>query len=93
MRRSSTEKFFMNDKMCFTCKQLGKIRLAEGTDTIYAKGRGENTRIHHCYSHQVEFFKIGQTNFLLKYNAEFIGYEFFTEATSRTHDHYPFSSF
>lgn len=82
----------MEDKMCFTCKHLGKIRLAENTDVIYCKGRSHNKHIQLCYLHSVEFFKLGQTNFLLKYNAQFAGSNYFPEISERKDSLYPFRS-
>lgn len=83
----------MNDKMCFTCKHQGKIRLGPHLDIIYHKGRGEHTYIHQCYNHSVELFKMGQRNFLEKYNPHFVGYDFLEKPTNTYNNFFPFTTF
>ena len=59
---------FMNDK-CLVCKFHGKHTPSVALSTIYQAG--QNQHIHLCYSHSVEFFKIGQVKFMLKYRHDF----------------------
>lgn len=53
-------------KICIVCKESGRKNCADQKDLIY-QDRGEPTRIDLCYSHSVELFKMGQTNFVTKY--------------------------
>lgn len=58
----------MNEK-CLICKFHGKSTLSASLSTIYQAG--QNNHIHLCYSHSVEFFKMGQVKFMLKYRHDF----------------------
>jgi len=67
----------MKDKRCFTCKYQGKISLDTTNCHLYDP-RGKSLTISLCYTHSVEFFKLGQKNYMLKYGkdvTEFFGYE------------------
>lgn len=55
-------------RKCIACSSEGKSSPAQYTDQVYGKSSG-STSIRLCYSHSVEFFKTGQTNFVIKYNA------------------------
>lgn len=58
----------MSEK-CLVCKFHGKSNPSVAASTIYQPG--QNQYIHLCYSHSVEFFKMGQTKFMLKYQHDF----------------------
>lgn len=58
----------MNDKKCFICKNCGKDsdnRLF--LDYLYDQF-GNTQTIPLCYVHSVEFFKVGQKQFVAKYS-------------------------
>lgn len=63
----------MNEK-CLICKFHGKSTSSVSLSTIYQTG--QNNHIHLCYSHSVEFFKMGQVKFMLKYKNDFREYGF-----------------
>ncbi len=54
---------------CLVCKFHGKNVASAALSTIYQSG--QNQHIHLCYSHSVEFFKMGQVKFVLKYKNDF----------------------
>ncbi len=58
----------MNEK-CLVCKFHGKNTPSVAASTIYQAR--QNQQIHLCYSHSVEFFKMGQVKFVLKYKNDF----------------------
>lgn len=58
----------MSEK-CLVCKFFGKNTASVAVSTIYQSG--QNQHIHLCYSHSVEFFKMGQVKFMLKYQHDF----------------------
>jgi hypothetical protein len=58
----------MSEK-CLICKFHGKNTPSVSTSTIYQAS--QNQYIHLCYSHSVEFFKMGQVKFVLKYQHDF----------------------
>lgn len=58
----------MSEK-CLVCKFFGKSTPSASLSTIYQPG--QNQHIHLCYSHSVEFFKMGQVKFMLKYQHDF----------------------
>lgn len=58
----------MSEK-CLVCKFQGKSNPSVAASTIYQPG--QNQHIHLCYSHSVEFFKLGQVKFMLKYQHDF----------------------
>lgn len=63
----------MKDKRCFICKF--KSHLTDNNthvNHIYSQ-TGENIKINLCWSHSVEFFKLGQVKFFIKYKADFHG--------------------
>ena len=62
-----------NEK-CLVCKFQGRPNKAASLSTIYQAG--QNHYIHLCYSHSVEFFKIGQVKFMVKYRDDFKEYGF-----------------
>lgn len=62
----------MRDNRCFICKFLQKEVLKDKDDVLY-DGKGNTMSLPLCYSHSVEFYKIGQSNFLLKHRNIFIG--------------------
>jgi hypothetical protein len=59
----------MNNEKCLVCKFHGKSSPSVSASTIYQSR--QNQRIHLCYSHSVEFFKMGQVKFMLKYQHDF----------------------
>lgn len=63
----------MKDKRCFICKFQGKV--ADNNthiNHIHAQN-GEDIKINLCWSHSVEFFKMGQVGFFHKYRSDFHG--------------------
>lgn len=58
-------------KNCIACTSEGKSSPARFTDLVYGKNNG-STSIRLCYTHSVELFKTGQTNFVVKYKADAI---------------------
>lgn len=54
---------------CLICKFHGKSTPSVSLSTIYQAG--QNNHINLCYSHSVEFFKMGQVKFMLKYRNDF----------------------
>jgi hypothetical protein len=56
----------MKAKICEACHMIGKSNAGKCSDEIYLSGGGRTT-LRLCYTHSVELFKIGQTNFLSKY--------------------------
>lgn len=56
----------MKEKICEACHSIGKANAGKWSDVIY-HANGDTTILRLCYHHSVELFKIGQTNFLLKY--------------------------
>lgn len=63
----------MKDKRCFICKYQGKLSVETSTNQIYGE-RDKCLSILLCYNHSVELFKIGQTNFMMKYKPNFSGF-------------------
>ncbi len=63
----------MKDKRCFICKFKGNISEHNThVNYIYSQS-GEDIRINLCWGHSVEFFKMGQVSFFLKYKSDFHG--------------------
>lgn len=58
----------MSEK-CLVCKFQGKNAASAAIGTIYQPG--QNQYINLCYGHSVEFFKMGQVKFMLKYRNDF----------------------
>lgn len=58
-------------KKCIACSSEGRSIAANQTDYVYGKDNG-STSIRLCYTHSVELFKTGQTNFVIKYRADSI---------------------
>ncbi len=58
----------MSEK-CLVCKFHNKSTPSVALSTIYHPN--QNQHIHLCYSHSVEFFKMGQVKFMLKYQHDF----------------------
>lgn len=75
----------MSEK-CLVCKFQGKNVASAATSTIYQPG--QNQYIHLCYSHSVEFFKMGQVKFMLKYRNDFREHGFSDQdfCTTTTHN-------
>lgn len=63
------EKIGMNRERCIICSFNGKSSLEVTPNYLYSATSMQT--IHLCYKHSVEFFKIGQTNFLTKYKQGF----------------------
>lgn len=63
----------MKDKRCFICKYQDKINLETTENTLF-ESRGRSLSIPLCYSHSVELFKMGQSNFVTKYGQGFTNY-------------------
>jgi hypothetical protein len=53
-------------KNCVACQSVGVDSPGEHKDFVYGTRKGSTT-IRLCYGHSVEFFKTGQSNFVLKY--------------------------
>ncbi len=66
----------MKDKRCFICKYQGITNLETVSSQIFGTNtrKGRSLTIPLCYSHSVQLFKIGQTNFMLMYKANFSAY-------------------
>lgn len=64
-----TDKRCMNRERCLICSFYGKSSLEVSANHLYSATSMQT--IHLCYKHSVEFFKIGQTNFLMKYKHGF----------------------
>jgi hypothetical protein len=64
-----SEKISMNRERCLICSFHGKSSLEVTPNYLYNATNMQT--IHLCYNHSVEFFKIGQTNFLTKYKYGF----------------------
>lgn len=63
----------MKDKRCFICKfQRNLTEHSTHVNHIYAQN-GDDISINLCWSHSVEFFKLGQVSFFIKYKADFHG--------------------
>lgn len=58
-----------NDKICPICKFFGRIAWGEYKNTFYM-GKHDQS-LHLCYGHSVDLFKIGQKNFMVKYDRAF----------------------
>jgi hypothetical protein len=63
----------MKDKRCFICKYQGKMNVDTSSNELYGQ-RDKTLSILLCYTHSVELFKTGQTNFMQKYRPNFIGF-------------------
>lgn len=63
------DKISMNRERCLICSFHGKSSLEVTPNYLYSATSMQT--IHLCYKHSVEFFKIGQTNFLTKYKQGF----------------------
>lgn len=71
----------MKDSRCQICKYIGRNTVDDiYTSQIY-RGAEESLKIHLCYLHNWEFFKIGQVKFILKYRHNFLNH-FGTEQDS-----------
>ena len=60
----------MKDNRCFLCKYSGNQELGTFESVLFGK-KGKSLAIRLCYTHGVELFKVGQTNFALKYSDNF----------------------
>lgn len=60
------------DKRCFVCKFEGDNSKNTYLSFYYIKT--ESIPVSFCYGHTLEFFKIGQMKFFLKYQHTFRGY-------------------
>ncbi|MBA2405277.1 MAG: hypothetical protein H0V66_10940 [Bdellovibrionales bacterium] len=63
----------MKDKRCFICKYQGKTTVETSSNVIYGN-RDKSLTIPLCYTHSIELFKMGQSNFMLKYKPNFTSY-------------------
>jgi hypothetical protein len=63
---------FMKDTRCFLCKYSGFDELNTAVNLLYTR-RGKALNINLCFTHGLELFKMGQTNFALKYGNHFKG--------------------
>lgn len=80
-------------RICNICKNQGKHLAADCQDVIYHP-RSETTVIHLCYTHSVELFKMGQTNFVSKYKPETIVQDFnYKQANNPLGNFFVFNSF
>ncbi len=64
----------MKDKRCFICKYQGQTNVDTYKDVIFKKSGSKHLTIPLCYSHSVQLFKMGQTNFMLIYKPNFSDY-------------------
>jgi hypothetical protein len=64
----------MKDKRCFICKYQGHTNEETCKNEIFGKQAGNSLTILLCYSHSVQLFKLGQTNFMLIYRPNFSDY-------------------
>jgi hypothetical protein len=60
----------MEDNRCFICKFLQQTKTISNHDAIYDSS-GKERLIGLCYSHSVELFKVGQSNFMLRHRSVF----------------------
>lgn len=64
----------MKDKRCFICKYQGRTNTETCKNEIFGGSGEKNLTILLCYSHSVQLFKLGQTNFMLIYRPNFSDY-------------------
>jgi hypothetical protein len=57
----------MNYEKCAVCEHMGRLRVGDHLDLIFQTGNRQKV-IPLCWSHSVELFKLGQTQFLIKFD-------------------------
>lgn len=81
----------MSRERCIICNFHGKISHEVTVNYLYQTSSVQTVLL--CYGHSVEFFKIGQTNFLLKYKEGFNEHGLDTAKFFDTKNPYQFFSF
>lgn len=82
----------MSKRRCQACEKIGRHMSAQCSDDIY-NTRSSVVSLKLCYAHSVELFKIGQTNFVLKYGAGIMHGSSVELETDTQRNYFDFNSF